>query len=61
VDALTRLLRDEALRQRLRRAGRVTIEQNYHFGARMQKIQAIYNELLGSGDPRPQLRDTPPS
>jgi glycosyltransferase involved in cell wall biosynthesis len=45
--ALERLLRDGELRQRLAHAGRETIAARYSFAVRMQRIQAIYDELLG--------------
>jgi glycosyltransferase involved in cell wall biosynthesis len=45
--ALARLLGDEGLRQRLRMAGRRTVETCYSFTVRMRKIQALYDNLLG--------------
>jgi glycosyltransferase involved in cell wall biosynthesis len=48
VPALDRLLGDESLRLRLGRAGRETIESNYSFSARMQKVRAIYEEVLAT-------------
>lgn len=45
--ALERLLRNGELRQRLAHAGRETIAARYSFAVRMQRIQAIYDELLG--------------
>lgn len=47
AEALRRLLGDAALRRRLGRAGRETVEARYSFGSRMQKIRAIYDDLLG--------------
>jgi glycosyltransferase involved in cell wall biosynthesis len=47
VRALRSLLEDQRLRARLARAGRETIEKSYSFAVRMQKIRAIYDELLG--------------
>lgn len=46
AEALARLLTDAGLRERLRRAGRHTIETTYDFAARMQKIRALYDDLL---------------
>lgn len=46
-DAIATLLRDESLRARYRRAGRERIEEGFSFPARMAKIAAIYDELLG--------------
>jgi glycosyltransferase involved in cell wall biosynthesis len=47
VQALGCLLRDGALAGRLRRAGRQTIESHYSFRVRMEKIRAVYDDLLG--------------
>jgi glycosyltransferase involved in cell wall biosynthesis len=46
--ALARLLGDAHLRDRLRTSARRTIEHRYSFGARMEKIRALYDDLLGS-------------
>lgn len=46
IQALTRLLGDAELRQRLRRAGRATVEARYTFSARMEKIRGLYDDLL---------------
>lgn len=45
--ALARLLGDDALAGRLRRAARATIGARYSFEARMAKVRAIYDDLLG--------------
>jgi glycosyltransferase involved in cell wall biosynthesis len=45
--ALARLLADAALRARLARAGRRTVEAGYSFAARMDKVRALYDGLLG--------------
>jgi glycosyltransferase involved in cell wall biosynthesis len=45
--AVARLLGDPALRGRLGQAGRATVEADYSFDMRMQKIAAIYDDLLG--------------
>jgi glycosyltransferase involved in cell wall biosynthesis len=47
TEALARLLRDEDYSQRLRQAGRETVASRYSFAVRMQKIRAIYDNLLG--------------
>jgi glycosyltransferase involved in cell wall biosynthesis len=44
---MSRLLGDTSLRSRLATAGRQTVLDNYSFAARMQKIRAIYDGLLG--------------
>ncbi|HEV3237340.1 MAG TPA: glycosyltransferase [Gemmataceae bacterium] len=44
--ALTRVVSDEQLRERLKRAGRKKIETHYSFQARMERIRAIYDQLL---------------
>ncbi len=45
--ALGQLLADEPLRRRLRQAGRDTVQTRYSFAARMDRIRAVYDELLG--------------
>jgi len=45
--ALAGLLADASLRQRLSRTGRMTIETRYSFAARMDRIRAVYDDLLG--------------
>ena len=45
VPALDQVLADSGLRARLAQAGRRTVETNYSFGARMQKIRALYDGL----------------
>jgi glycosyltransferase involved in cell wall biosynthesis len=47
TQALARLLADAPLRRRLSQAGRTTIETRYSFAARMDKIRAVYDDLLG--------------
>ncbi len=44
---LADLLTDADLRKRLRQAGRATIEKSYSFAVRMQKMRALYDDLLG--------------
>jgi glycosyltransferase involved in cell wall biosynthesis len=44
---LSRLLASDSLRGALGRAGRRTVETRYSFAARMQKIQSLYDNLLG--------------
>jgi glycosyltransferase involved in cell wall biosynthesis len=46
ADALAVLVGDSQLRSRLRLAGRATIERTHSFEVRIQKIRAIYDELL---------------
>lgn len=48
--ALGRLLRDPALRERLARAGRQTIEERYSFDVRTQKVRDVYDRLLAVKD-----------
>jgi glycosyltransferase involved in cell wall biosynthesis len=45
--ALARMLRDEDLRLKMKRAGRHTVETQYSFAVRMKKIRALYDRLLG--------------
>jgi glycosyltransferase involved in cell wall biosynthesis len=47
--SLARLLRDDGLRDRLRRAGRQTIETSYSFQVRMDKVRQLYDALLSPG------------
>jgi glycosyltransferase involved in cell wall biosynthesis len=47
TQALARLLVDAPLRRRLSQAGRTTIETRYSFAARMDKVRAVYDDLLG--------------
>ena len=47
--ALTRMLADAELRRQLAEAGRKTVESRYSFPARMAKVAAVYEELLGRG------------
>jgi glycosyltransferase involved in cell wall biosynthesis len=58
--ALTRLLRDDGLRARLRREGLATIQRGYRFEVRMQKVRALYDELLGRSGPASPPRATTP-
>jgi glycosyltransferase involved in cell wall biosynthesis len=46
TDALARLTTAPSLRARLRQAARATIENKHSFAARMDKIRALYDELL---------------
>ncbi|OHB66337.1 MAG: glycosyl transferase family 1 [Planctomycetes bacterium RBG_13_63_9] len=48
AESLKRLLMDRDLRDRLAAAARRTVEEHYSFEARMEKIRAIYDQLLGS-------------
>jgi Glycosyltransferase len=45
--ALRRLLESSSLRQQFAAAGRVKIEANYSFARRMEKVAAVYDEVLG--------------
>lgn len=47
VDPLAHLLNDTDERNRLARLGRQRIEQRFSFDARMRRVAAIYDELLG--------------
>ncbi|MFL5244368.1 MAG: glycosyltransferase family 4 protein [Gemmataceae bacterium] len=44
--ALTGVINDESLRHKLAKAGRQTIEARYSFRARMERIRALYDQLL---------------
>jgi glycosyltransferase involved in cell wall biosynthesis len=57
--ALDRLLGDPALRQRLATAGRRTVEERHSFAARMRKIAALYDRLLGRAAPKPSSPEKP--
>ena len=61
ADALGRLMRDEGLREQLRREGRHTVEERYSFRARMDKVAAVFDDLLGraSGPSQRGLDGTP--
>ena len=62
LDGLTqqvrRLVTDPALRRDLARAARALIEERYGFARRMQRIQAIYDRLLGFA-PTPDAEPAP--
>ena len=47
TEAMARLLGDDDLRRRLCAAGRRTVEASYSFTARMRKIRALYDMILG--------------
>lgn len=51
IEDLTRVLEElltrADLRRQLRQAGRHTIETRYSFAVRMERIQAVYDDLLG--------------
>jgi glycosyltransferase involved in cell wall biosynthesis len=47
TDALRRLIDRDDLRKRLATAGRQTIETRFSFAVRMEKIVAVYDEVLG--------------
>jgi glycosyltransferase involved in cell wall biosynthesis len=47
TQALRRFLRDSKLRDGFRRAGRRRIDERYGFAARMRKVRALYDTLLG--------------
>ncbi len=50
---MEKLLTDAALRRRLARAGRDTIVRRYNFAARMDRLRAAYDEMLGPRAARP--------
>lgn len=51
--AVGRLLADDALCQRLSRAGRQTVETGYSFASRVAKIARLYDALLAGGPSGP--------
>ena len=51
TNCIERALRDENLRHALAQAGRRTIVERFSFGVRMQKMAAIYDELLAKDAP----------
>jgi glycosyltransferase involved in cell wall biosynthesis len=48
ADRLAQLLAAPELRSRLGQAGRATIEVGYSFAARMDRVRALYDDLLGA-------------
>ena len=54
--ALERTIKHPELRAALAAAGRQTIEDRYSFAVRMQKVAAVYDELLGDARGRPPTR-----
>jgi glycosyltransferase involved in cell wall biosynthesis len=54
VAGLRQLLRSPELRHRLAEAGRRTVEQNYSFARRMERLRRLYDRLLGQ---RPTTRE----
>lgn len=58
--AIAALLDDQALATRLAGAGRVTVETQYSFAARMDRLRTVYDELLGTAAPScPQAGGVP--
>lgn len=56
AEALACLLGDGPMRTRLQQAGRETVETSFSFEARMQKIRAIYDEMMArAGSPAPMV------
>ncbi len=53
AEAISLLLSDAALRARLAQAARHTVEVHFSFARRMQKIAALYDDLLESGTKKP--------
>lgn len=54
--AVARLLKNADLRDRLGRAGRATVETRYSFASRMDRIKALYDDLLARGPVDPHRR-----
>jgi glycosyltransferase involved in cell wall biosynthesis len=48
ADALARLVAGDELRQRLGQAGRLSVERDFGFAVRMQKMRALYDTLLST-------------
>ena len=48
TDAMRKAVTDESLRRRMTDEGRALIERQYSFTRRMEKIQAIYDRVLGA-------------
>jgi glycosyltransferase involved in cell wall biosynthesis len=61
VGALGPLLGDAALRERLSRAARLTVETRFSFAARMERIRSLYDALLGRNSEQAQADVRPPS
>ena len=55
ANAVARLLNNAALRQRLVESARETVRRRFDFASRMQKVRAIYDDLLGKEMPRPRV------
>jgi glycosyltransferase involved in cell wall biosynthesis len=53
--ALKRLMSEDGLREGLRREGRRTVQERYSFRARMDRIAALFDDLLGRS-PGPSQR-----
>jgi len=51
ADSLKKMLADATLRRRFGAEGRRTVEKDYSFEARMAKVRAIYDRLLGRQSP----------
>ncbi len=49
ASALRRVATDPALRARLAAAGRAKVEREHSFAARMRRVAAVYDDLLGPG------------
>jgi glycosyltransferase involved in cell wall biosynthesis len=47
VEGISRLLDDKFLRERLSAAARRRVETEFSFARRMEKVVAIYDEVLG--------------
>jgi glycosyltransferase involved in cell wall biosynthesis len=56
---MSRLLSDPEARARLGQSGRRTVEESFSFRVRMEKIRAIYDQVLGRGAVSPARHDVP--